>query len=592
MIVPMKKVFVIGRRADHDRLLTALGELGVLHLLPVDPDGAVADERTLSTIDETDRAIQILSQHEPAGEAPSLEATEAVAETLHLRHVGAEARARLNILHRQINQLAVWGDMRLDQFDSLQAAGVSLTFAAVRTKELGELSAELVHPIGAPSGGKQLVALASRSGEITLPESATLHELPPRDRPAVAAEAADIDASLKAGNNRLAELAHLLPAIQTHRNELQAAAEFSVASKGALVGDNLTALQGWAPADHADTLAADLAAKELDAAVEASEPTEDDTPPTLIKYPRWAKPIKGLFDIMGTSVGYREFDVGTPFMLALPVFAAMLIGDGGYGALILVTLLLGYKKIAPKLGREFVQLLIVVGGTTLIWGILSGSFFGFQLIKSPLIPVNMTDESRTLIMKISFFMGAIHLSSAQLWQAVRFFPNIRFLSKVGWAIFIWGMLGVVLWLVVGMPMPTPNTALPFWYLLFIGGPLAILFAYPNRNPLKWLGYGIADFPLSMISAFSDVTSYVRLMAVGLASAVLASSFNDMAMEIGFWPLTIVVMILGHGLNLALCLIALFAHGVRLNMLEFSNNLGMQWTGYAYQPFEQSRRLEQ
>jgi len=591
VIVPMKKVFVVGRQADHDRLLTALGELGVLHLLPADPDGAVADERMLSALDETDRAIQILSQHEPAGDAPSLEATDAVAEVLHLRHAGAEARARLNILHRQINQLAVWGDMRLDQFDALQAAGVSLTFAAVRTKELDEVSAELIHRIGAPSGGKQLVALASRSGNITLPESATLHDLPPRDRPTVVAEAADIDASLKAGNDRLAELAHLLPAIQTRRNELRAAAEFSVASKGALVGDALTALQGWAPADHADTLAVDLAAKELDAAVEAFEPTEDDAPPTLIKYPRWAMPIKGLFDIMGTFAGYKEFDVGVPFMLALPIFAAMLIGDGGYGALILVTLLLGYKKIAPKLGREFVQLLIVVGATTLIWGILSGSFFGFLLIKSPLIPVNLTDESRALVMKISFVMGAIHLSLAQLWQAVRYFPNIRFLSKVGWAIFIWGMFGVVLQLVVGIPSLL-GWDQPFRYLLIAGAALAVSFAHPNRNLLKALGLGLADFPLAGISAFSDVTSYVRLMAVGLASGVLASSFNDMAMEIGFWPLTIVVMILGHGLNLALCLIALFAHGVRLNMLEFSSNLGMQWTGYAYQPFQQSRRLEQ
>ena len=45
-----------------------------------------------------------------------------------------------------------------------------------------------------------------------------------------------------------------------------------------------------------------------------------------------------------------------------------------------------------------------------------------------------------------------------------------------------------------------------------------------------------------------------------------------------------VWVLGHGLNIGLCMIALFAHGVRLNMLEFSNNLGMQWTGHVYAPF--------
>jgi len=128
-------------------------------------------------------------------------------------------------------------------------------------------------------------------------------------------------------------------------------------------------------------------------------------------------------------------------------------------------------------------------------------------------------------------------------------------------------------------------------MLGVGVVLAFLFAYPYKNVLKRFGFGLADLPLSVISAFSDVTSYVRLMAVGLASSVLASNFNEMALDIGIWPLTAMVFVLGHGLNIALCLIALFAHGVRLNMLEFSNSLGMQWTGYAYQPFVRHQTQE-
>ena len=114
--------------------------------------------------------------------------------------------------------------------------------------------------------------------------------------------------------------------------------------------------------------------------------------------------------------------------------------------------------------------------------------------------------------------------------------------------------------------------------------MAILFAHPSRNIVKMLGLGIADFPLSLLSAFSDIISYVRLMAVGLASSVLATSFNEIAIDMDIWPLAILVLLFGHSLNLGLALIALFAHGVRLNMLEFSNNLGMQWSGYNYNPF--------
>jgi V/A-type H+-transporting ATPase subunit I len=143
------------------------------------------------------------------------------------------------------------------------------------------------------------------------------------------------------------------------------------------------------------------------------------------------------------------------------------------------------------------------------------------------------------------------------------------------------MYGVVNMFVLKGPL---NWQTPWPYLLLIGAFLAIGFANPCRNVAKMLGMGFAQFPLSMLSAFSDVISYVRLMAVGLASSVLAANFNDMAFQAGILPITILVLVLGHGLNVGLALIAMFAHGVRLNMLEFGNNLGMEWGGYAYRPF--------
>jgi V/A-type H+-transporting ATPase subunit I len=143
------------------------------------------------------------------------------------------------------------------------------------------------------------------------------------------------------------------------------------------------------------------------------------------------------------------------------------------------------------------------------------------------------------------------------------------------------MYGVVNMFVLQGPMTWQT---PWPYLLIAGAVLAIGFASPGPNLAKVLGMGLAQFPLSMLSAFSDVISYVRLMAVGLASSVLAVSFNDMALQSGILPITILVLVLGHGLNIGLALIAMFAHGVRLNMLEFGSNLGMEWAGYPYRPF--------
>jgi V/A-type H+/Na+-transporting ATPase subunit I len=132
---------------------------------------------------------------------------------------------------------------------------------------------------------------------------------------------------------------------------------------------------------------------------------------------------------------------------------------------------------------------------------------------------------------------------------------------------------------------TMTWSTPWPYFLIIGASLAILFNSPSKNIFKMLLLGVANFPLSMLGTFSDIISYVRLMAVGLASGVLAASFNDLALNSGSWLIAAPTLIFGHSLNIGLAMIAFFAHGVRLNMLEFSNNLGMQWIGYSYKPFK-------
>ena len=119
--------------------------------------------------------------------------------------------------------------------------------------------------------------------------------------------------------------------------------------------------------------------------------------------------------------------------------------------------------------------------------------------------------------------------------------------------------------------------------------LIMLFSSPSPNPIKRIGFGLIGNLMGIPGAFGDMLSYIRLMAVGLASYYIASAFNDLAMGISAdnaWllPATILVLVLAHSLNVGLCLVAVFAHGVRLNMLEFSTNAGLQWSGRPYAPF--------
>jgi V/A-type H+-transporting ATPase subunit I len=105
---------------------------------------------------------------------------------------------------------------------------------------------------------------------------------------------------------------------------------------------------------------------------------------------------------------------------------------------------------------------------------------------------------------------------------------------------------------------------------------------------RGLGDGFATF-LNVISSFSNIISYIRLFAVGMATVAIATSFNQIAASLlkGFTlPAGMLILIIGHGLNIVMSILSVIVHGIRLNVLEFSSQLGMEWSGYKYEPFRE------
>ena len=654
MIVKMLKVYVVSRTSDSDRLLEALRDLGVVHLTPVDPAKAVAEEQTLAAIDTLGRAAQILSTVEPAGEMPDLAPQESATEVLGIHRRSIEARSRLAALHRQVEQIALWGDVTLQQFEQLREAGIDVQVLSLPADAVASLQAELVLPVAEQAGKRAIVAIVDRTGEVDLPEGAELVELPRQDRPSLLAEAAEIDATLQADRVQLAALAGLAGAMESEQANLREAAIYTVATRSALDYEALFALQGWAPHDLAESLHDDLAAAGIDAAVEATAPSEDDEPPTLIRYPRWVAPIQGLFDILGTLPGYKELDLAPFFMIALPFFAAMLIGDAGYGLLFLVLPLLFHKKLVAAAGPQKTNLLIVIGVMTLIWGVLTANYFGITpesfaeaggyytepekgrivydfdamsrgtdtsaavgnlirrggvlwVLEPAADPQYATLDKnelkkiwngRDVIIALSFIVGALHLVLAHLRRLVAYLPDQRSLAEAGWCVVLAAMLGLI-WLLFFGGKETYAALMPtnvMLILLGVGTALVVLFGAPARNPAKRVGVGIAAALLPMLGTFSDTMSYIRLMAVGLASYYIADAFNGLGAQLAatitwYSVFPIVIIVFGHLLNIGLAIIAIFAHGVRLNMLEFSSNVGVQWAGYAYEPFASKQMKE-
>lgn len=593
MIVPMKKVYVVARQRDQDRLLEVLGELGVLHLTPVNPAAAVPDEQTVSALDRVGRAIQILSTVTPVGPYPALTVEQAVDQVLHVQREVAEAQARLTSLHHQIEQLSLWGETRVEQVQALANAGVQVSFWSVPKAALGEVQADFVQPLHDLPNRKVLVAVVRRpDAEVKLPPLSDEIPLPTRDRPTLRDEAQRVDAFLRESGLRLAQLANSRHQMQEWHNQLREEARLAVAHRSGTSHGDLYAFQGWVPQDQTADLPQRLAATGLDAALETYEVQPEEEPPTLLRPPFWARPLLGLLRILGTVPGYREFDISWMFMIFLPIFAAILISDIGYGLLYLLFPLIFYKKLKGAGQAALAHLILVVGALSILWGVVICSFFGFDISRwfgraEAWIPVDMRRESMNFLMLLSVTIGAIHLSLAHLWRAKAALPGLAALSELGWAIWMWGMYGVVKMFLLNAPFGM--SSFPYYpWLLIVGGTMAILFASPNRNPLKMLGLGLANFPLSAIGSFGDTVSYLRLMAIGLGGSALALTFNQMGEALPAIGM-ILVLLVGHALNVALSIVSLLAHGVRLNMLEFSNNLGMQWSGYAYEPFGKRTR---
>ncbi|MEE9117711.1 MAG: V-type ATP synthase subunit I, partial [Calditrichia bacterium] len=195
-------------------------------------------------------------------------------------------------------------------------------------------------------------------------------------------------------------------------------------------------------------------------------------------------------------------------------------------------------------------------------------------------------SNQIFMMYLCFLIGVIHLTIAHSIVALRFINSLIALAQLGWICILWALFFVAGKIVIGNSLPQITGI-----LFLVGITLVGLFSNPQKNVLKGTLVSLGELPLKVISSFSDVVSYVRLFAVGYASVIVATSFNNMALGIGFNSIfssliSAVVLFLGHSLNVLLGLMAVIVHGVRLNMLEFSGHLNMQWSGKEYRPFRE------
>lgn len=612
MIVKMKKVSIVVFDRFRDQSLRALRKLGLVHIesRPASGDDLTRYseqktqlERAHLLLPEEEKKKKVRGRKDPTfqGNLSAGSVTEEdIDGCLEISEEIVDLTEKIRLTHENIDRLTreqrrlvLWGDYDPQEIGELADKGVFIILYELSTDQFKQLPAETDWVVISQS--KSTVRLAV----ITIGSAAELDF-----EPEVIAERgrAKLQQLLDATGTELQGLEHRLQHLAGERARIQAVLErierkieFEQVRTGMVGEEQLSYLTGYIPAKRADALK--RAAAENGWALLIDEPAEDDPVPTLVENPKWIRIIRPMFSLMETTPGYREFDISFLFLLFFSLFFAMLIGDAGYGIVLFVLTLVARLAMPKRPGGVF-SLMFVLSGATIVWGTLSGTWFGVEaLARHPVLSrivipqiASFGVENTKSVMLLCFLIGAVHLSIARLINFIRSLPKLVAFSELGWLSILWGMFFVVRYIVL------QETLNPVGIWLVGAGMILIVFFGEQKGKFfKGIFLGLVRLPLSIldsIGSFSDIVSYVRLFAVGLATVAVAANFNAMAAGVGFGSIpsgliSAFILFFGHTLNIVMGAMSVIVHGVRLNMLEFSGQLGMEWSGVPFKPFKET-----
>ncbi|MGB4571591.1 MAG: hypothetical protein WBH97_02085 [Rectinemataceae bacterium] len=607
MIARMKKVYLVFLERDKAESLGLLREFGMVHLETIVPATA-GYERAQKTRDTLLTALGIVPALKKGLSATKLTTEQAIGlagKVVALEEKSKELRNRAATLSREMERIASWGDFDPVAVASLRSEGVDLALYECELNSLESLPADAeIVVLSRSKKGVRLAAVGRKGAAPRLPQEFRPFILP-QDSPetlkkklaAVEAEAAS-DAAVIAAAGR--DAVSMRRAVEVVDQEIA----MEVAGASFALQGPLTYIKGYVPEKAAAALVS--LARDRGWALLSDDPLVEDATPTKVENNAIVRMIQPVMDFLGIVPGYREYEISNWFLIYFTLFTAMIFGDGGYGAILLVvSLFLALKsKRVGKPVSDFGRLFIVLATATFIWGMATATWFAIPVDSLPTFLVNRSiwaisnanPQASENIQVFCFLIGVIHLSTAHIKNLIRDFRSLKLLAQVGSILMIVGMFFFVLSLVVNAErFPAPGFAL--WFVLG-GFALSFIFAAYSGNILKSSLEGLKNIIpnfLGAVGVFADIVSYIRLWAVGLAGASLASIINSMGggMMKGVVMVFagVALLMVGHSLNLILSVLSVIVHGVRLNVLEFSNHLGMEWSGIRYDPFRVTYREE-
>jgi len=571
MITSMTKYSFILLSGDKDEFLDRLQELGVVDISrsqkPVDD----VSGRIVADIDATRDLIKCISAGSDA----------------HLVELQGD---RLSLV-RKLEQVSVWGD-----YDREKLAALGAKFYRVPKKQF------------APRWEQQyaLQKVAEQDGSIWFVIVGDSTDFPVKELPAPDKTEAEVrydlerlDAKISSYRSGLEKRRAEIPALEAKIHSLYADLTLYLAGiTGKSAAENsLLVFEGFAPSEDDARLKA--AFDQMDIYWEAEPAKAADNPPIKLKNNWFVRQFEPLTAMYGMPV-YDEFDPTVFLSIFFLLFFSICMGDMGYG-LLLILIGLALRGKSGGLGKMW-SLIVTLGVGTVVVGFFMGGLFGVSLPDQSWVPewmkkcmitgdIQFGGNSYSKQMALSLVIGVVHICLAMITKAVWAVKRAGFrhsLGTLGWTLLI---VGGVIGITFGAAGILPETVMKF-VLIGIAAVSALgifVFNRWGRNPLLNIGSGLWDTYSMASGLMSDVLSYVRLYALGLSGSMLGQTFNLLAEMVKGsdptwqWIPFVLILIVGHALNLAMSCLGAFVHPLRLNFVEFFKNSGYEGMGAAYNP---------
>ncbi len=613
MITKMKKLSFLIYSKEYEQFLEQLRALGVVHVIRKE-QGTVQDSALQEDINLLARyksALKVLEGHKGDGsfcaletgspfdefvkraqKEPSLLCPSRVMERFDILEADKVVLDQsMQILSRDRAQLLPWGDFEPQSVERLAKAGYKIRFYTCPLRAFKDEWTDKYGVVEILRDKQKVNFITLTHTDDPVDIDAEQVQLPSMSLSAVEKEIAETQAQIDSYPAKMTQLAGIgIPVLEKAIADLDNRIDFSrVKLTGEKLADNhLLLLEGWIPADKVDETSKALDIKGV--FYDVSDPTPDDDIPIQLKNNKFAKLFEPLTKLYMLPT-YQELDLTLLFAPFFMLFFGLCLGDTGYGLLMIVALPI-FTKLFQLINPNFSKWLVVLfGASTMLCGLLSGTFFGFNMydLDIPFIQkmkgILYTDNST--MFTVSLCIGVVQILFGMGVKAFNLAIQCGFkyaLSTIGWLVLL---ITVGVSVLAGIEMSNPVVMV----ILIAAAVLIFLFNSPGKNPLLNIGLGLWDTYNMATGLLGDVLSYVRLFALGLSGGILANVFNSMA--VGMKPdnpvagfiVMVLIFVIGHALNIFMNILGAIVHPMRLTFVEFFKNAGYTGGGVEYKPFK-------